>query len=195
MFTLFVIALLCFRTGKSVKLIIREEVEGGQEVKHESEKVLGGTSSIFNVDQELSKIFVGGWPAVFDIQDAVKYQSFEGQMEELLVGNTPVSLWNFVEAENSNHGAQDRDKLVNLQTPTGYRFDGHGYSIVNSRPYRMRDRSSVQMKFKTAAPNGLLFLAGKGRTFLSIEIQDGYVVYQVSYIQLFSMSVCKTIQI
>ncbi|KAJ9580421.1 hypothetical protein L9F63_024397, partial [Diploptera punctata] len=161
-----------------VFLIIREEVGEGREKKHIAEKVLSGTRSIFNVDPEHSKLFVGGWPITFEIQDNVKYQSFEGQMEELVVGNTPVSLWNFVDSENNNHGAQERNKLVNLMPVTGYRFDGNGYNVVNGSSYRMRDRSSIKMKFKTASPDGLLFLTGKARTFLSIEMKDGYIVYQ-----------------
>jgi laminin alpha 3/5 len=72
-----------------------------------------------------------------------------------------------------------RDKLVNLQPSTGYRFDGSGYAVIKSKPYRMRERSHVQLKFKTTAPNGLLFLAGRGKTFLSVEIRDGNVLYQV----------------
>jgi len=34
------------------------------------------------------------------------------------------------------------------------------------------------MKFKTYAPNGLLFFAGKDRDFISIELRNGRVVYQ-----------------
>ena len=74
-----------------------------------------------------------------------------------------------------------RDKLVNLQPSTGYRFDGSGYAVINSRPYRMRERSDVQLKFKTTVRDGLLFLAGKGQTFLSVELRDGNVLYQVLY--------------
>jgi hypothetical protein len=72
-----------------------------------------------------------------------------------------------------------RDKLVNLQPSTGYRFDGSGYVVTNSKQYRMRERSDVQLKFKTTVPDGLLFLAGKGNTFLSVELRDGNVLYQV----------------
>jgi hypothetical protein len=74
-----------------------------------------------------------------------------------------------------------RDKLVNLQPSTGYRFDGSGYTVVHSKPYRMRERSDVQLKFKTTVRDGLLFLAGKGQTFLSVELRDGNVLYQVWY--------------
>jgi hypothetical protein len=42
----------------------------------------------------------------------------------------------------------------------------------------------VQLKFKTTAQEGLLFLAGKGHTFLSVELRDGNVVYQVWQLSL-----------
>jgi laminin alpha 3/5 len=76
-------------------------VAGGQEKKYVNEMVIPGTYSIFNVDQELSKLFVGGFPAYFDVKQDIKYQAFEGQIEELYIGDTPVSLWNFVSAENT----------------------------------------------------------------------------------------------
>jgi laminin alpha 3/5 len=74
-----------------------------------------------------------------------------------------------------------RDKLVNLQPSTGYCFDGNGYTIVSSKAYRVRERSDVPLKFKTTARDGLLFLTGKGHTFLSIELRDDNVLYQVWY--------------
>lgn len=77
---------------------------------------------------------------------------------------------------------------MNLQPSTGYRFDGNGYAVVSSRPYRMRERSDVQLKFKTTARDGLLFLAGKGHTFLSVELRDGNVVYQVWHLLLSCLS-------
>jgi laminin alpha 3/5 len=86
---------------------MREEVAGGHEKKYVNEIVLSGTFSIFNLDQELSKLFVGGFPVYFGIQPEIKYQAFEGQIEELVIGDTPVSLWNFVSAEN-NVGAIER---------------------------------------------------------------------------------------
>jgi laminin alpha 3/5 len=88
-------------------LIIREEIADGQERKHVNEIELPGTSSIFNLDQELSKLFVGGFPVYFGMQPEIKYQAFEGQIEELVIGETPVSLWNFVDAEN-NVGSIER---------------------------------------------------------------------------------------
>jgi hypothetical protein len=44
------------------------------------------------------------------------------------------------------------------------------------------------LKFKTTARDGLLFLAGKGHTFLSVELRDGNVVYQVWSLSTFMPS-------
>lgn len=74
-----------------------------------------------------------------------------------------------------------RDKLVNQQPNTGYRFDGEGYAIIDSSSYIKPETSDINLKFKTFAKEGLLFLAGNDDTFLSIEMRDGKVYLQVMY--------------
>ena len=165
------------RTGKSVRLTVRAEKEAGEVEVTTKEAVLPGTFSVFNLDQDLSKIFIGGYPQTAKIQPTVLYASFRGEVEEVMIGDTAVGLWNFVEAANV-YGAVERDKLKNLQESTGYRFDGEGYATLDRKSYRFRDRVDVQLKFKTTADNGLLFLAGKGKEFMSIELNKGKVVYR-----------------
>ncbi|KAG8228153.1 hypothetical protein J437_LFUL002807 [Ladona fulva] len=166
------------RVGKSVKLTIREESSDGQEILHEKEVVLPGTSSILNLDQKLSKLFVGSYHTRFKMQPDVKYSAFEGELEEMMIGDSPVSFWNFDYAENNVYAAMERDKLVNLQPKTGFRFDGSGYAILDRLPYRMQHECDVQLEFKTFAKDGLLFLVEKDRSFLSIELRGGRIVYQ-----------------
>nr|CAD7256718.1 unnamed protein product [Timema shepardi] len=166
-------------TGKNVKFTIREQTAEGRENLITKEQVMPGARSILNLDKEHSLLLLGGYPQKFLLQPDVRYSAFVGEMEELVIGDVPLSLWNFVDSDNNN-GALERDKLVNLQSSTGYRFDGNGYAIVSSRPYRLRPRSSIQLRFKTFEKNGLLFLAGKGRSFLSIELNNGNVVYQAA---------------
>ncbi|XP_046389625.1 laminin subunit alpha [Ischnura elegans] len=166
------------RVGKSVKLIIREESNDGQEILHENAVVLPGESSILNLDQNLSKLFVGSYPVMFKMQPDVKYSAFEGELEELMIGDTPVSFWNFNDADNAMDGVKERDKLVNLQPKTGFRFDGSGYAILSGEGYHMRQRSDVQLDFKTFAKDGLLFLVEKDDSFLSIEMRGGRIIYQ-----------------
>jgi len=76
------------------------------------------------------------------------------------------------------------DKLVDLQPSTGLRFNGQGYAIVDSRALQLRSKSSIILSFKTFATDGLLFLASKGQTYLSIELYKGKVLYQVGFIKL-----------
>lgn len=105
---------MIFRVGKTVKFTIREDV-GVHETKIKDttkEEVLPGKSVLLNLDKDYSKIFVGGYPATFDIQPQVKYSSFEGRMEELVIGDERVSLWNFVDASNINKGSQERYLFV-----------------------------------------------------------------------------------
>ena len=98
-----------------------------------------------------------------------------------MIGDQPVSLWNFVHGEDNNMGAVQRDKLKTLKRNTGYRFNGEGYAVLDSRPYSLKLRSNIKLDFKTVSPNGLIFLVGQsGGSFMSIELRDGSVVFQVS---------------
>lgn len=100
--------LYLIRTGKSAKLTIRQEGQEGKALEYKKEEALAGTHSILNLDQDLSKLFVGGYPTSFSIQEAVKYSSFEGQIEDLVIGDTPVGLWNFADAVNNENAAIER---------------------------------------------------------------------------------------
>jgi len=166
------------RTGKSVQLTVRAEKEVGEEELSVKEAVLSGTYSVFNLDQDLSKLFIGGYPSTAKIQSIdVQFASFDGEVEEVMIGDSPAGLWNFVDAANI-YGAIERDKLKNLHQSTGYRFEGEGYSIVDRKPYRFRDRVDVHLKFKSTAEHGLLFLAGRGKEFMSIELVQGKVLFR-----------------
>ncbi|XP_075229000.1 laminin subunit alpha [Lycorma delicatula] len=169
------------RVGKTVKFIIREDVG----TKHESkikdnivEDILPGRSVLLNLDKDYSKIFVGGYPGTFEIQPQVKYTSFEGRMEELVIGDERVSLWNFVDASNIVQGSKERDRLVS-PAETSVRMSGDGYITLDKQPYQMKPRTDIKFNFKTFAKEGLMFLAFKdNQNFLSIELREGRVLYQ-----------------
>lgn len=69
---------------------------------------------------------------------------------------------------------------MNLKPSTGYRFNGKGYAFLDLRSYNIRHRSDVELKFKTFATEGLLFLVSSGRTFSSLELRNGKILYQYS---------------
>lgn len=169
------------RTGKNVKLIVREDIGEGKDQLFVKEQALPGTYAIFNLDKDQSKLFVGGYPSSFQIQDAVTASSFEGEMEDLVVGDIPVSFWNFVHGENNRQGAKERDKLVDLGTITGYRFDKLGYVIMSTEAAKIQwntRKFSIKLKFKTFTEDGLIFLMGRGVQYLSLEIRNGHILYQ-----------------
>lgn len=76
--------------------------------------MLPGQNTIFNLDKQKSKLYVGGAPSNANLQD-VNFPYFAGQIEELIIGETPVGLWNFETAENLK-GARQRfvQRLVTM---------------------------------------------------------------------------------
>lgn len=169
------------RTGDKVKLIIREEVDGLEQLYEVEDTMSGGADHIFNVNQENSKIFVGGIPPDFNVQDELKYSSFEGDIEDVRIGDEPVGLWNFIDGQNNNNGASERNELVASEIqPTGYRFGGNGRVALDARPYSFKQRSNISFRFKASrdTTDGLMFYAGRDNHFISVELRDGGVYFQ-----------------
>ena len=71
--------------------------------------------------------------------------------------------------------------MINLQSLSGLSFDGHGYALLPSEKYKytFEERMSISMDIKTRAKDGLLFLAGQNPTFISLELKEGSILYQV----------------
>ena len=66
-----------------------------------------------------------------------------------------------------------------MALPNGFRFDGKGYVVMEKEWFEPRKDATVGLKFRTFAENGLLFLMGDGQSYLSIELRDGRILYQV----------------
>lgn len=73
---------------------------------HTKEFFLPGQNTIFNLDKQKSKMYVGGAPSNSNVQ-GVNYPAFVGQIEEVMIGETPVGLWNFDIAQKLK-GARQR---------------------------------------------------------------------------------------
>ncbi|XP_075991137.1 laminin subunit alpha isoform X2 [Anticarsia gemmatalis] len=168
------------RVGRNVKLAIRESMDNGSaDLTHSKEAVLPGQHTIFNLDRQKSKLYVGGAPSDAKLQE-VSFPAFEGQIEELMIGDTPVGLWNFVTADNLK-GARQRDKLLPAHSgPQEYRFNGRSHVTMPGRGYITPQKNKVLLFFRTYAPDGLIYLVGEGAYFFSVQMQDGKVFLQVS---------------
>lgn len=166
------------RTGKAVTFTIREEDDDGNEKLIVRKEELPGDQTNFNLDDK-SRLFVGGHSDV--LPESIKQSSFEGEIEGVKIGDRDVGLWNFVDANNNQIGAAERDRLVAKEAKhTGYRFGGNGYVVLDAKPYNFKQRSHVSFKFKAdkQTPSGLLFFVGHKQHYVSLELRDGFVLFQ-----------------
>jgi len=72
------------------------------------------------------------------------------------------------------HGDVQPEERIN-----GYKFGGNGYVILDKDRFNPSKASLVKFSFRTFASEGLMFLMGTPRRdFLSLELNDGKVIYQ-----------------
>uniref|UniRef100_A0A0P4VVW3 Laminin subunit alpha n=1 Tax=Scylla olivacea TaxID=85551 RepID=A0A0P4VVW3_SCYOL len=165
------------RIGKVVKLDVSREGVDSEPI----EGVLPGRYSVFNLDPKVSKIFVGGIPAGVEVDRHILSTSFDGEMEDLQLNDQFVGLWNFISNGTSNNyqrGALQRDKFVNLFPVTGLRFNGDGYAALGTG-YRFERLFGLQLKFKTYAEDGILFMIiGAPGQYISLFMEEGHVIFQ-----------------
>lgn len=167
------------RKGKEVTFTIREEDDQGEDQLHEKKETLPGEKTNFRLDEN-SRLFVGGY-SDYQMPDSIKQSSFEGEMEGLKIGDSETGLWNFVDGQNNNLGALDRDRLVTKEAKnTGYRFGGNGYVVIDAKPFNFKQRSHIKFNFKAGrdSSNGLLFFVGHDNHYISLELREGNVVFQ-----------------
>lgn len=167
------------RKGKDVTFTIREEDDQGNEQLHEKKETLASDDMNFRLDEN-SRLFVGGY-SDYQMPDSIKQSSFEGEIENLRIGDTPVGLWNFIDGDNNNLGAIERDRLIATEAKhTGYRFGGNGYVVLDARPFNFKQRSTITFKFKAArdSPNGLLFFVGSENHYVSLELREGNILFR-----------------
>lgn len=89
-----------YRIGKNIKLITNLQRKNEPAQSKISEQKVEGTNTIFNLDQDLSKIVVGGSATASKLQLQNNDPVFEGTIEELRIGGQEISLWNFVDGSN-----------------------------------------------------------------------------------------------
>lgn len=168
------------KVGPEVLLIVREENDNGEIIDH-TEKADLPKSDTIHLDADRSKLYVGGYPPDFQANSNLKESSFEGQMENLRLLEKEVGLWNFVDAQDNRNGALERDRIVEKDVPTnGYRFNGHGYVMLDAKQYNFQRKSSINFMFKVRrdANDGLIFYNGRDDSFISLELLNGGVSFK-----------------
>lgn len=176
------------RVGREVSLVVRSEA-GPDEITediitssfplldNDGKPFLSG--SVFNLHQEFSKIYVGGFPTVKTaVQESVRSTDMNGKIEGLMIGGKEVGLWNYKEARYIE-GANTRNKFVPKEK-SELRFDGDGYVKLDPEMYYLTgiQKNFIQFKFKADKPEGLMFLTGSFELgYLAIKLREGKIVF------------------
>lgn len=87
------------RTGKLVNLSLTEEIRNPLKSirMYKLSWTVFGFHSVLNINKENSKFFIGGIPISFEAPSEIKYNTFAGQIEELMIESIPIGLWNFID--------------------------------------------------------------------------------------------------
>lgn len=152
--------------------LIRLKVVTDKNVNTTTEKVATGSASVFNLDREQSKIYMGSLPDHVQLNSNIKNRKFYGVISNVMFDNEPLGLWNAKNSENIQ-GVP----AFELLTENTLRFNGNSYVIMARNDLIFKDTVYVSFKFKTLNKNGLLFLVGDPmkKVFFSIELNDGNV--------------------
>ncbi|KAI1304937.1 Laminin subunit alpha [Halotydeus destructor] len=165
--------LLVERVGKTMILTVTREG-----IQERSEGLLGGSNNVFDLTPDRSKIYIGGIPKTVVVQREVENTRMNGVVANVVYGDTPIGLYNFVEGEYLSEGSAIPEAEA---TPNGLRFDGNSYVILSKGTQSFERETYVKLSFKTYAREGLLFLVGDERKYFSIYLRQSrlYVVYEL----------------
>ncbi|KPM02403.1 paramyosin-like protein 1, partial [Sarcoptes scabiei] len=137
------------------------------------EKEASGSASVFNLDRENSKIYIGNIPPNVPVSSNIENRRFRGDISDVYLDNEPLGLWN----------ARESQYLESVPGPEMFienalRFNGNSYVIMARNNINFKETVYVSFQFKTLIKNGLLFLVGdpNRKVFFSIELVDGQVV-------------------
>ncbi|VDP30972.1 unnamed protein product [Soboliphyme baturini] len=160
------------RIGKLATLTIT--TEGQKDDK--TEVFSRGSTSILNLIQNASKIFVGGVPSSVQLPDGVSNRHFVGKIEDLIFHGEYRALWNFeLDGLKNVKGARERDELKTVSATSGVSLTGNGYIIMKRDLWNPREETTVVLHFKTFSSTGLIFFIGKDRDYFAIELKNGQV--------------------
>ena len=111
--------------------------------------------SVFNLHQEHSTIYVGGFPMSSGVQNSVRSTDMNGQIEGLKIGGKDVDLWNYKTASLIQPSVDTRTRTSEL------RFDGDGYMKLKPEDYSLENEQDniIEFEFRATHPEGLIFLS------------------------------------
>ncbi|EGT43369.1 hypothetical protein CAEBREN_17090 [Caenorhabditis brenneri] len=166
------------RIGKTVNVTLSKP--NSVETAETKTSVAGGNKSVLNLNQQSSRLFVGGIPKTARVSNTLYNRDFAGDIESLKLHGEHIGLWNIREKGNVNvGGAQKKPKMTDNADELLISLDGEGYTSYKPSHWNPRKATKISLSFLTFSPHGLLFFVGKDRDFMSLELSDGGVKLSV----------------
>lgn len=166
------------RIGKTVSVTLSKP--NSVETAETKSSVAGGNKSVLNLNQQISRLFVGGVPTSARISKDLYNRDFVGDIESLKLHGEPIGLWNSREKGNTNvNGAQKKPKITDNADELVVSLDGEGYTSYKPSHWNPRKATKISLSFLTFSPHGLLFFVGKDKDFMALELSDGGVKLSV----------------
>ncbi|XP_053322196.1 laminin subunit alpha-3 [Spea bombifrons] len=130
--------------------------------------------TLLNLDPNDVVFYVGGYPADFRPPQSLNYRNFRGCIEFEFLNQIGVSLYNFKRTFNLNTTEVEPCSRYKEESERSY-FEGFGYAIIKYRLPSIKILTYEQT-IQTTADLGLLFFAENEDNYISLNIEDGFLM-------------------
>ncbi|XP_069477011.1 laminin subunit alpha-3 isoform X2 [Ambystoma mexicanum] len=132
-------------------------------------------TTLLNLDPREAVFYVGGYPDDFTPPRNLDYPKFQGCIELDDLNDNVISLYNFKKTFKLNTTAVVPCRRKKAPSEKHF-FEGTGYARIETKI--QRGNPLYEQTIQTASDNGLLFFAQNGDNYMSVSIQDGFLVLQ-----------------
>lgn len=134
----------------------------------------GDSSTLFDLDPDSVVFYIGGYPPDFTPPDTINYPSYEGCIELDSLNERVISLYNFKRTFNLNTTEVQPCRRYRQQSTEKY-FEGTGYARLEASVQNKRN-PKYEQTIQTTSDEGLVFFAEKQDNFISLRIEEDFIV-------------------
>lgn len=127
-----------------------------------------GYRSVLDLRSKSSKIYIGGVPPNTKLQQQIQTSQLTGSISDVVLGETPLGLWNFVDARFNERGIPAPIELEQNELL----FNGRAHAMGMLDPKEFNQTTVVTLSFRTYAPEGLMILLGGVIDYFAIQIRN-----------------------
>ncbi|XP_074594778.1 laminin subunit alpha [Brevipalpus obovatus] len=127
-----------------------------------------GYRSVLDLSSKSSRIYIGGLPPNTKLQPQIQTTQFIGSISDVILGETPLGLWNFIDARYNERGIPAPLELEQNELL----FNGRAHAMGILDPKEFLQTTVITLSFRTYAPDGLMILLGGEIDYFAIQIRN-----------------------